>query len=215
MPVFETTPPEVHPPFPPGHEPAEPRGTTSPAGLVLPPRLRALVRDFDEAVDRSLDGFRGTPVADKTMYALSELADFSLMWHLIGTARALRSDRHRKEAVRLSVILGIESLVVNWGIKSLFKRVRPVRETAPSFRLRQPLTNSFPSGHASAAFTAATILSEHNPSGLAYYGLATLVATSRIYVKIHHPSDVVAGAAVGLAFGHIARRRWPAPRSGE
>jgi membrane-associated phospholipid phosphatase len=210
--VFETTPPEVHPPFPPGHEPGEPRGITSPARLVLPPRLRSAVRAFDETVDRALDRFRGHPVSDRTMYALSELADFSLVWHLIGTAQAVRSDADIKRAVRLSAVLGAESLIVNWGIKSLFRRVRPLRETPHTFRLRKPLTSSFPSGHASAAFAAATLLAEGSPAAApAYYGLASLVATSRVYVKIHHASDVVAGAAVGLALGRLARRLWRTP----
>jgi undecaprenyl-diphosphatase len=209
--VFETTPPEVHPPFPPGHEPGEPRGITSPARLVLPPRLRSAVRAFDESVDRALDRFRGHPASDRTMYALSELADFSLIWHWIGTARALPTDADIKRAVRLSTVLGAESLTVNWGIKSLFRRVRPLRDTPHAFQLRQPLTSSFPSGHASAAFTAATLLSDASPAAPVYYALAALIATSRVYVKIHHASDVVAGVAVGLALGRLARRLWPDP----
>jgi undecaprenyl-diphosphatase len=174
-------------------------------------RVRAVVRDFDETVDRALDRVRGHPAADKTMYALSELADFSLLWHLIGVARAARSDRHLPDAVRLSTVLGIESLAVNWGVKSLFGRVRPVRENPHSFRLRQPLTSSFPSGHASAAFTAAALLSEGSRFGPAYYALAALVATSRAYVKIHHASDVVGGVAAGIVIGGLARRLWPLP----
>ena len=40
---------------------------------------------------------------------------------------------------------------------------------------------------------------------------SSFVATSRAYVRIHHASDIVAGAAVGLALAAVARRLWPQP----
>jgi undecaprenyl-diphosphatase len=75
--------------------------------------------------------------------------------------------------------------------------------------LRTPSTTSFPSGHASAAFTAATVLSEGDPLWPLYYAAAAVVASSRTYVKIHHASDVVAGVATGMVIGRIARKVWP------
>ena len=207
--VFETTPPEVRPPFPPGHEPDEPRGDTSPARIVLPPALARRVRRFDEAVDRSLDHFRGRPNIDKTMYVVSEAADFSLLWHLIGMVQAATGRRTLRDAIRLSAVLGCESLLVNWGVKSLFRRVRPEPEVQSAYHLRRPVTSSFPSGHASAAFTAASLLSEGSSSAPIYYGLASLVAISRVYVKIHHASDVVGGAIIGIGLGRAARHLWP------
>jgi len=42
-----------------------------------------------------------------------------------------------------------------------------------------------------------------------YYVAAAVVASSRVYVKIHHASDVLAGAATGLVLGRLARRIWP------
>jgi undecaprenyl-diphosphatase len=71
-----------------------------------------------------------------------------------------------------------------------------------------PLTSSFPSGHASAAFCAAGLLSEGSRLGPAYYGLATVVAASRVHVKIHYASDVLVGAAVGTALATVAKRVW-------
>jgi undecaprenyl-diphosphatase len=85
----------------------------------------------------------------------------------------------------------------------LFERVRPVEFAELEFPhgLRKPVTSSFPSGHATAAFCAASLLG----GGPAWYAAATLVASTRVYVRLHHASDVVAGAAFGLALGALMR----------
>jgi undecaprenyl-diphosphatase len=160
-------------------------------------------------VDDAFDNLRGHPTIDRFMYGASELADFSLLWHIVGLARGLTSDKRADEAIRLSVILGGESLLVNGVIKSFFRRRRPAWEQPRAFRIRRPRSSSFPSGHASAAFTAATVLSEGSPWWPLYYAAAAVVGSSRTYVKIHHASDVVAGAATGLVIGRIARKAWP------
>ncbi|MBI2711151.1 MAG: phosphatase PAP2 family protein [Actinobacteria bacterium] len=175
-----------------------------------PPAVVGRVGRFDATVDRWFDrALRGRPGADRFFYTASELADFSLLWHLIGAWRGLRSARDLRASVRLGIVLGAESTVVNGLVKSLFRRKRPVPDFERPHHLRIPVTSSFPSGHASAAFCAATLLADGSgPVGLAWYGVAGAVAASRVHVKIHHASDVLAGAAVGLALGRVARRLW-------
>jgi undecaprenyl-diphosphatase len=68
--------------------------------------------------------------------------------------------------------------------------------------MHRPITSSFPSGHATAAFCAATLLG----GGPGWYALASAVSASRVYVRLHHASDVAAGAAFGLALGLAFRR---------
>jgi undecaprenyl-diphosphatase len=72
--------------------------------------------------------------------------------------------------------------------------------------MHRPRTSAFPSGHATTAFTAATLLSDGTGAGPAYFGLAALVAVSRVYTRMHHGSDVLAGALLGLAMGQVAKR---------
>lgn len=171
-----------------------------------------IVRRFDSAVDTAFDRLRGNPVADRAFYAITELGDFGLIWMLIGGVRALRNDDEIEEFVRLAVTMGVESVLVNGLIKNLVKRERPVVETERPHNLRIPLTTSFPSGHASSAMTAATLLGQGRRTAPVYYALGLLVASSRVYVRIHHASDVVGGLAVGLTLGRIAKRVWPGPR---
>jgi undecaprenyl-diphosphatase len=180
--------------------------------LPLPLPWRRRVSAFDLAVDHAFDRIRGTKVTDQVFYSASELGEWSLIWHLLSSARALAPDRTADDAVRLVAILGAESLLVNQGIKRLFRRTRPVWDQPRAFAIRRPLTSSFPSGHASAAFAAATVLGEDDPLAPLYYAMATVVAASRVYVKIHHASDVAAGVVTGLVLGHTARRLWPRDR---
>lgn len=176
-------------------------------------RAKQVVVDFDEAIDQRVDRIRGHRTLDRVMYGASELGDWSLIWHLIGAGQGLLPGRDPMSAVRVSAILGVESLLVNGALKSLFRRHRPVwEEDRPRpHRVRTPHSSSFPSGHASSAFTAAGILSQGDPLWPVYYGIAATVAASRVYVKMHHASDVLAGAALGVGLGALARRVWPRP----
>ena len=164
---------------------------------------------LDDAVDKAWERLRGHPTLDRVFYTASELGDFSLIWHLLGTARGVTSRRGTWETTRLALALGAESALVNGAVKSAFRRERPIHEDERPHGLRQPLTSSFPSGHASAAFMAATLLSERSRVKPAWYGLAAIVATSRIHVRIHHASDVVVGAGIGLALGRVVRKMFP------
>ena len=173
---------------------------------------RGGVDRFDLAVDRAFDRMRGHRALDRTFYAASELGDFGLIWVLLGTIKGLRRGGDLEAALRLTAAMGVESILVNGIVKSFFRRTRPVwGEGQRPLRLRQPLTSSFPSGHATAGFSAAMMLSEDDPLGPLYFALAAVVASSRIYVKIHHASDVAGGVALGLLLGLLGRRLVPAP----
>ena len=162
---------------------------------------------FDRWADEQLERLRGNKVADAVFTTASEVGDFSLIWHLTGAARGITSEQRAGEAMVFSALMGIESLVVNQGIKRLFRRTRPTESGDPRYPVRKPVTSAFPSGHASSAFFAATLLTAWGGKRTAplWFGMAAVVAPSRAYVRIHHPSDVVGGAVVGLALGQLAK----------
>ncbi|MEE2631905.1 MAG: phosphatase PAP2 family protein [Actinomycetota bacterium] len=174
-----------------------------------PHPLGPIGASLDEVVDRAWDRLRGNPALDRLFYTASELGDFSLIWLLLGTARGVTLRGGTREAARLALALGAESALVNGVVKSAFRRERPIQSGEQPHNLRQPLTSSFPSGHASAAFLAATLLSELTMVKPLWFGVATIVATSRIHVRIHHASDVVLGAGIGLTLGRLVRRVVP------
>jgi undecaprenyl-diphosphatase len=168
------------------------------------------IRAFDDAVDGWFDRIR-SPALDPLFYGLSSAADHGLLWLTIGSLQA--AWRGKPEiALKLGVSMGVESALTNGPIKLCFRRVRPEVDRQLNVRLpygmRQPITSSFPSGHAASAFSAAMLLRD-SPLAPAFFVLAGLVAASRVYVKMHHASDVVVGAALGLAMGTIARHVLP------
>lgn len=161
----------------------------------------------DEAVDRAWEGLRASPLADRIFYTASESANFSMVWHGLGLARAAATG-DVSSALRTSAALGLESAIINGPVKSLFERERP--DVLPEDRprnLRQPKTSSFPSGHASAAVVATSFLTAGSSAWWRWPVriLAAIVATSRIHVQIHHATDVAAGAAAGWGLTRILR----------
>jgi undecaprenyl-diphosphatase len=129
-----------------------------------------------------------------------------MVWHAFGALRAI-ARREPGYALRFSTALGIESAFTNGLVKSLFRRVRPLEHFTNDdplpYGMRRPITSSFPSGHAATAFMCAAVLSKGNRAAPFYFGLAALISFSRVYTRMHHTSDVVAGAALGLALGGI------------
>ena len=70
-----------------------------------------------------------------------------------------------------------------------------------------PSTSSFPSGHASTSFACAYVISRSGaaPDRLTLFVLAALIGFSRVYVGVHYPLDVLAGAALGLVVAKALR----------
>ncbi|HEX9683043.1 MAG TPA: phosphatase PAP2 family protein [Acidimicrobiales bacterium] len=167
----------------------------------------------DDAADRWFEfHLRGRPGIDRAFYTASAAGEFGAIWLIYGALQARRGPLARRRFRRLVVAMGLESAMVNGVVKSLFDRRRPVPDFERPLPLRIPITSSFPSGHASSALTAATLLSDGEESRALralYWGTAALVAASRVHVKIHHASDVVGGLAVGRAYALAVRKVAP------
>lgn len=170
-------------------------------------RFGPLVETFDDTADRWLEQFRGHPVLDRVMTLATDAGEFSSIWHVSSLARGLARGRP-DQIVALAIGIGVESLLVNQGLKRIFRRARPTESGDQRFEIRTPLTSSFPSGHASAATFAAVCLVGWDGRRWAplWVPLAATVAVSRPYVRIHHASDIVGGVVAGATMGLVARR---------
>jgi undecaprenyl-diphosphatase len=154
---------------------------------------------FDTRADALLEPLRESRIAVRVFGAASTIGDFSVVWHLCVWIRAIGSMHRVHQAIALSLALGCESLIVNQGIKRIFKRSRPTTSGDHRFDMRTPSTSSFPSGHASSATFAAIILCWFTgwPLAVLWCAIALVVALSRAVVRIHHMSDVLGGVVTG------------------
>ncbi len=176
---------------------------------------RSAVDRFDRWADAPLDRLRGNAVADRVFYTASEAANFSLVWHALAWLPAAISPSPKRvvRAVSTSAALAAESALVNGPVKAVFRRERPVLEegTRRPHRLRTPRTTSFPSGHATATMVAVLMLGRGRGPvvRLGLTALGAVVASSRVYVRIHHASDVLGGLVIGYGLGRLLRRLLP------
>ena len=120
--------------------------------------MREAIARFDAAVDRAVDRVR-SPALDGVVYRLSSAADHSLLWHAVRRGHRARARwRHRGSRRASRARWASSRSLTNGVVKTLFRRVRPAEYDDIEFHhgLRRPITSSFPSGHATAAFCAAT-----------------------------------------------------------
>ena len=171
--------------------------------------MRRSVEAFDGAVDRLHARFRGRRPFDRAAYAASWLGDHGLVWFLLGLVVGRKPGPRRALAVRAVVFTGALTPVVNATVKRTVGRVRPTRSRSDEPPVRIPRTSSFPSGHALAAWCAATLFADDASLAPVCYATAMAISMSRAHVRLHHASDVVGGAALGVVLGQVGRRVAP------
>lgn len=139
---------------------------------------------------------------DGIMAALTHLGDLGFVW-LLWAVALFRN--HREEAVLLVSSIAVCALVCNLLMKPLFGRSRPFESRDVELLIREPKDRSFPSGHTMASFTAAAVLLclFGGWQGALALALACLIGWTRLYLCVHHPSDVLAGAFFGSIVGSL------------
>jgi undecaprenyl-diphosphatase len=133
-------------------------------------------------------------------------------WMLLALVPLLFVPAMRTRAAVLFLTLTLTSGLVAWG-KALGGRVRPCHalQWVQAMPIELPTDPSFPSGHAAGSFAfAAFVFTFHRRAGFVFAGLATAIALSRVALGVHYPSDVIAGAVVGVLLGWTGARALPA-----
>lgn len=145
---------------------------------------------------------------DGLMRLMSALGDVGAVWVALA-ALFLCFKRSRRDKALLAVALFLSLLVTNIALKNIIHRIRPYDFIGSLNILVNPEHDfSFPSGHASSSFAAAWAIWRGGSKrfGALALILATLIALSRLYVGVHYPTDVLAGAMVGILCGETACR---------
>ena len=143
---------------------------------------------------------------DGVMVSVSTLGDAGAVWIVLALV-LLCIPRTRRAGVTVALALVLDLIVCNGILKPLIGRVRPcVVNPAVELLVRCPTDASFPSGHTAASFAAVSALwAAGSRLWIPGLVLAVLIAVSRLYLYVHWPTDVLAGALLGWGLGYAAR----------
>jgi decaprenylphosphoryl-5-phosphoribose phosphatase len=137
----------------------------------------------------------GTPQVERAVAGFSRLGEHGGVWLAIGAVGyALDGPRAQRWERALGLVAGTYAL--NTVLKLAIRRRRPDLAGLPPLT-GTPTRLSFPSAHASTSFAAAGLYARLGLPAPALYALAMCLSASRLYLGVHYPSDVLAGAALG------------------
>jgi membrane-associated phospholipid phosphatase len=168
------------------------------------PGLRVAANALDLAVYRRVRSLAHAPDRVRWVRRYSRLGEHSVLWLAIGIAGVAVDARRRGSWTRATASVGT-SYLLSTSIKAAIGRRRPLVEDLPHLMVT-PTGLSFPSSHSTSSFAAARAFGGLLPEG-PLYAAAAAMAFSRLYLGVHYPSDVAAGAALGMVVGSVGRCR--------
>ncbi|MGW5770468.1 phosphatase PAP2 family protein [Streptomyces longwoodensis] len=179
-------------------------------------RLLDHVRENDRTLTKTAASRIPAEVA-KVLSAVEEAAESTKLWCGAAGVMAWRGGRRGRRAAAAGIAAVVVAQLVSNGVcKQVTGRRRPPKEWIPHDEVEdRPDSSSFPSGHTAAALAFTAAVAPVWPSaGALCAAPAAAVAVERVQSGAHYPSDVVGGAAIGLATAwlihrvpHLLRRR--------
>lgn len=139
---------------------------------------------------------------DAVMPVITLFGSAGLIWITMAAA-LIFFRKYRRDGVMLLIGISICAILGNLLLKNIVARSRPchINETI-NMLIAIPKDYSFPSGHTSTSVAAAVILFHADKRlGIPAVVVAVLIAFSRLYLYVHFPSDVLAGAVIGCVIG--------------
>lgn len=163
---------------------------------------------MDIAILDAIQAHMRSPFMDDVMLLATHLGDFAVIW-LVAAAVLLAQPRRRRYGAAVLLSVAVTAALGMLVLKPLFGRVRPfVAYEFAGLLIPPPSGDSFPSNHSMVSFAAAAALCLMPGKGrgatvlkIAAVAAACLIAFSRLYLYVHYPSDILAGAVVGIAVG--------------
>ena len=150
---------------------------------------------------------RYTPL-DDVFVRLGTIEKLGLVWIVLAFVACLVKRRGLGHALGWALLAGLVTFAadaVSFGVKDLVHRTRPFDAHPQIHPLYVVHSSSFPAGHAATAFAGATLLSYLAPRAAPLFVLlAAAIGYSRVYVGVHYPGDVAAGALLGVLCGLVA-----------
>ena len=165
-----------------------------------------MILQFDSTILLWIQNVVRNPVLDVFFKTITHFGDNGYFW--IGMALILCIPKKTRKAGIFALFALLFSVIVNNAIlKNVIGRIRPYEIIAGlECIIKHAHDASFPSGHTGSSFAAATVFLKKLPKkfSIPLLIMAILISVSRLYVGIHYPTDVIAGAITGTALGILA-----------
>lgn len=163
--------------------------------------------NFDMAILDLIQSNIRTGFMDAIMPFITQLGDAGLIWIILSIGLIIPK-KTRKIGFVMIIALILNGIICNIILKPMLAKIRPFDvNTAIKLLINKPRDFSFPSGHTSASFTAASVLFfRKSKLFVPSLVLAFLISFSRLYLYVHYPSDVLAGLVLGILCGYIGHR---------
>ena len=149
-----------------------------------------------------------TPIGDALMCFITSLGNVGAIWIVLAVV-LIAIPKTRKSGIIVAAALIIDAALCSGILKNVFCRIRPFDvNTAVQVLITKPRDFSFPSGHTSASFAAATALylAKERKLFATTVVLACLIAFSRMYLYVHYPTDIFGGVIFGSLSAWIGYR---------
>ena len=159
-----------------------------------------MLRALDLALLRFLRTHGHGRIPERAVLSFTRAGEHGLLWQVL-CVLGLVFDPPRRALYRRTMRATMLAYLANIALKYLVRRSRPVLEGHPA--LSSTVTAlAYPSAHSTTSFAAARLLTREIPA-TPVYACAGAMALSRVYVGVHYPSDVAAGALFGTALGDL------------